>query len=97
MRPLLPPLPLHLGGEAGQGEEHRVGAVSFFDTGHGDHSVAGAEAEPRFVSFKITQLLTRLAARKLLESGRVSVTFAPARTPEEGSKPVVGEISVVEQ
>jgi tyrosinase len=80
-----------------QGTEYRAGIVSFFDTGHGDHSVEGAGTEPKFVSFEITDLVSRLAGKKRLDSGQLELTLAPLGTPAANSRPVIGEISVVEQ
>ncbi|HVT16094.1 MAG TPA: tyrosinase family protein [Thermoanaerobaculia bacterium] len=77
--------------------DHRVGTISFFDTGHGDHTVAGAGTAAKFVSFDVTDLVTKLAADKLLATGKLDVTFAPLGHPEAAAKPSIGEISIVEQ
>ncbi|MBV8201120.1 MAG: tyrosinase family protein [Acidobacteria bacterium] len=77
--------------------EHLVGTINFFDTGHGDHTVAGAGTEAKFFSFDITGLMTNLAAKKLLDTGKLDVTFAPVGQPAAAAKPLVGEISIVEQ
>jgi tyrosinase len=80
-----------------KGAEYRIGTLSFFDTGHGDHAVQGAGAQPKFVSFDITGLMSKLAARKALDTGKLNLTFAPLGQPAATAKPVVGEISIVEQ
>jgi tyrosinase len=80
-----------------KGAEYRIGTLSFFDTGHGDHAAAGAGTQAKFVSFDITGLMTQLAAKKLLETGKLDLTFAPLGQPVATAKPVIGEISVVEQ
>jgi tyrosinase len=80
-----------------KGADFRIGTLSFFDTGHGDHAVQGAGAQPKFVSFDITDLVGKLAARKALDTGKLDLTFAPLGQPAANAKPVVGEVSIVEQ
>lgn len=80
-----------------RGADFRIGTLSFFDTGHGDHSVQGAGAQPKFVSFDVTDLMSKLAARKALDTSKLTLTFAPLGQPAANAKPVVGEVSIVEQ
>jgi tyrosinase len=90
-------LQLPEGTEPEKGAEHRIGTLSFFDTGHGDHTAEGAGAEAKFVSFDITSVAAKLAAKKVLDTEKLSLTFAPLGQPAADAKPVVGEISIVEQ
>jgi tyrosinase len=90
-------LQLPEGTAAEKGKDYRIGTLSFFDTGHGDHGVQGAGSEGKFFSFDVTHLVSRLASRKMLDTGNVTLTFAPLGQPEAAAKPVIGEISIVEQ
>jgi tyrosinase len=88
-------------GTAGQqGEQYHVGAVNFFDAvGHGDHQgapAAGAQGSAKFYSFDITDLAKSLQSKGKL-SAKPVITIAPAGQPAAEAKPVVGDISVVEQ
>ena len=80
-----------------KGADYRIGTLSFFDTGHGDHAVEGSGSEPKFVSFDITGLVATLAAKKMLDTGEINLTFAPLGQPADQAEPLVGEISIVEQ
>lgn len=75
-----------------QAQEFYVGAIHFFDASH-RHEGQGPD---KFFSFDITDL-----ARRLQRSGRLAqsaeLTIAPAGTPAAEAKPVIGEVSVVEQ
>jgi tyrosinase len=74
---------------------HYVGSFNFFDAvPHGeDHSGHGG-SKP--FSFDITQVAADLQARGLLKAEH-SVTIVPAGTPIAEAKPVVGDISFIEQ
>jgi tyrosinase len=77
------------GGNAG----HYVGSIHFFNAvSHGEH-----QADPnRAFSFDITELAKALAAKGGLATA-ADVTIVPAGDPVAGAKPVVGEISLIEQ
>lgn len=77
--------------------DRRVGTLSFFDTGHASHDAEGAGAEAKFLSFDVTATLQRLAAKKAIDETNLQLTFVPLGEPEGDSKPVVGEISIIEQ
>jgi tyrosinase len=80
----------------GKRDPHYVGTLNFFDAS-GEH-MAGAESmgEIKFRSFDVTSVAKRLNATKKL-SEKPGLTIAPANEPEAGAKPVIGELSVVEQ
>lgn len=85
---------LELPGEA-PGEaatEHYVGNINFFGREHA-HGEGDAD---KFYSFDITDLAKRLQARGLL-TDKAELTIAPAGQPASEAKPVVGEVSIVEQ
>jgi tyrosinase len=71
-----------------------VGSFNFFDAvPHGDdHSQHASKP----ISFDITSVASNLDARGLLKPDH-TVTIVPAIAPAEGAKPVVGDISFVEQ
>jgi tyrosinase len=77
--------------------ERRVGTLSFFDSGHGDHEAEGAGAEVKFVSFDVTAALARLARGKIIGAAKLELTFVPLGEPSEGARPVIGDVSLVEQ
>src|SRR5215471_1393868 len=74
---------------------HQVGTINFFDAA-GHEGGGGEQASSKFFSFDITDVVKGLQRNRLLQDKPV-VTIAPAGTPAEGAKPVVGEISIVEQ
>jgi tyrosinase len=74
---------------------HYVGSFNFFEAvPHGDEHAHGDTA--RSLSFDITDIAADLNAKGLLKAEHV-VTIAPASAPEADAKPVVGNISFVEQ
>lgn len=78
-------------------EANKIGTIHFFDSvGHSGHGPATANAQQRFFSFDITDL-----ARRLLAEGRLTatptLTIAPADEVDATARPVVGEITLVEQ
>lgn len=89
-------------GTAPEGESrHYVGTVNFFDavglTGHEDHGPAAAGAVPdKFFSFDVTALAKDLLAKGQL-SAKPGLTIVPAGQPVAEAKPVLGEITLVEQ
>jgi tyrosinase len=73
--------------------EYYVGSIHFFD------AVAHQGHMPdlkRIFSFDITDLAKRLKAKGALAS-TAEITIAPAGTPAKNAKPLVGEVSIVEQ
>jgi tyrosinase len=71
-----------------------VGSFNFFDAvPHGDdHSQHGSKP----VSFDVTNVAANLDARGLLKADH-TVTIVPSGEPAPDAKPVVGDISFVEQ
>jgi tyrosinase len=80
---------------ANQTEQYHVGTINFFAAMGHDHAAAAAGA-PRFYSFDITDLAKKLQSKNQL-SAKPTVTISPDGQPAADAKPVVGEISVVEQ
>lgn len=78
---------------AAKGKEYQIGTINFFDA---EHAMHGDSAEERFYSFDITDLARQLRAKNALTATPV-ITIAPIRTPASEAKPVVGDISLVEQ
>jgi hypothetical protein len=77
-------------------EANKIGSIHFFDAvPHGGHGTA-AESPQKFFSFDITDL-----AKRLVSEGRLTatptLTIAPADEVEADARPVVGEITLVEQ
>jgi tyrosinase len=77
------------------GEGHYVGSLNFFGVvphdGHESHTASAA-----VMTFDITDLSKRLKSEGQL-TNTPTVTIVPAGTPAEDSKPVIGEITIVEQ
>ena len=86
--------------------QHHVGAVNFFnavrhDMGAGGHGAATKKTQPaaatqRTLRFDITNLAKKLQANGLLNDKPV-VTIAPVGKPADSAKPVIGEISIVDE
>jgi tyrosinase len=77
------------------GEGHYVGAMQFFGVvPHDGHESHGASAA--ILSFDITDLAKRLQAEGALTNSP-AVTIVPSGEPAENAKPIIGEISIVEQ
>jgi tyrosinase len=74
-------------------QSYEVGTINFFNSvphqGHG--GAPEANVEKRFYSFDVTDM-----AKKVLQD-KPTVTIAPLGEPASEAKPVVGEISLVEQ
>lgn len=79
----------------GKRDPHYVGTLNFFDA-HDHEGGAEAAGTAKFRSFDITRVAKNLQATKRL-SAKSTLTIAPANQPEADAKPVVGEITVVEQ
>jgi tyrosinase len=75
------------------GQTYQVGTINFFNSvPHQGHSGAPeTNTEKRFYSFDVTDI-----AKKVLQE-KPTVTIAPVGEPASEAKPVVGEISLVEQ
>jgi tyrosinase len=82
----------------GKSDPHYVGTLNFFDAEHGVRSEGGMETmgTAKFRSFDVTQV-----ARDLQAGGRLTakptLTIAPVSQPTADARPVVGEITLVEQ
>jgi len=81
----------------GKRDPHYIGTLNFFDAMTTDHG-GGSEAmaSDTFLSFDATRVAKNLHLTKRL-STKPTLTIAPAKQPEADAKPVVGEITVVEQ
>lgn len=76
----------------GAATEYYVGNINFFGTGH---SHEGAN-DDQFYSFDVTDLAKRLKAKGLL-TDKAELTIAPAGQPTSDARPLIGEVSLVEQ
>jgi hypothetical protein len=73
---------------------HHIGIINFFAAGSSDKAVnMGAES---WRSFDITELVDKLAARKLL-TDTTTVTIVTFRKPEAGSNPIIDSMVLVAQ
>ena len=76
-------------------DSHKIGSIHFFDAlGHGHAAAAGPQQ--KFFSFDITDLAKRLAAEGQLTT-TPRLTIAPSNELETDARPVVGEITLIEQ
>jgi hypothetical protein len=91
-------LELPPGADPTKAQAHYVGQIQFFDAAyHGEHdSGAAGNAPDKFYSFDVTQLVKSLRLKKKL-SDRPNLSIVPIGQPEEAAKPVIGEITLVEQ
>lgn len=72
-----------------------LGAVNFFESmPHADHAEGPT---PRFYSFELSQVLSKLKAAGHPQSGETTVTIVPAGKPGGEAKPIIGQITVVKQ
>jgi len=78
-----------------QASAHRVGTINFFGAVT-HHEVAPNQPDSKFFSFDITDIVKGLQANKLLQDKPV-VTIVPSGKPAADAKPVVGEVSILEQ
>jgi tyrosinase len=84
-----------------QSEAHHVGVLNFFHAhpagngGHAHGDAAGSKSD-RFYRFDITDLAKTLQSKGSL-SERPTVTIAPAGRPAAEAKPLVGEITLIEE
>jgi tyrosinase len=86
-------LELPAGAPGDAGKDYYVGSINFFGR---NHSHEGSGGDDKFYSFDITDLAKRLKAKGLL-TDKAELTIAPAGTPVAEAKPVIGEVSIVEQ
>ena len=74
--------------------------INFFDAvhlaDHSGHGGAAGQATDKFFSFDVTELFKRLHLNKQLRA-KPTLTIVPAGQPASAAKPVIGEISLVEQ
>jgi tyrosinase len=84
---------LQLPASAGNAEtDHYIGAINFFGR---EHAHEGSNAD-KFYSFDITDLAKKLKAKGEI-ADKAELTIAPAGTPAADAKPVIGDVSLVEQ
>ncbi|HEX9944560.1 MAG TPA: tyrosinase family protein [Thermoanaerobaculia bacterium] len=94
-------LDLPSGTAPAQGQAYWVGTVHFFDAvGHGGHdqnpAAEAGERDNKFFSFDITDVAKRLQSQGRL-GAKPTLTIVPAGQPAAEAKPVVGEMTLVEQ
>jgi len=84
---------LQLPANAGHAEtDYYVGNLNFFEA---EHQHEGSTAD-KFLSFDITELAKKLKAKGQI-SDKAELTIAPAGKPAAEAKPVIGDVSLVEQ
>jgi len=88
---------LPAGTTAGRGTSYRVGTLNFFDAvGHNVHPSTAVNASLDFFSFDVTDVMKRLHSRSQLKA-TPTLSIVPVGKPNIDSKPVIGEITLVEQ
>ena len=75
-----------------EANDNYVGTINFFNA---DHAHTGA-ASQQFYSFDVTDLARRLQSKGGVPE-KPTITIAPAGEAEGEAKPVIGQISLVEQ
>jgi tyrosinase len=81
----------------GKSDPHYVGTLNFFDAEHsGEGGGMEAMGVAKFRSFDVTRVAKSLQASGHLNA-KPTLTIAPAKQPEAEARPVVGEITLVEQ
>jgi tyrosinase len=79
-----------------QAAAHLVGTINFFDAvAHPGHESASVD-KTRFISFDATEIVRALRDKKLL-SATPAVTIVPIGRPAADAKPMVEQISLVEE
>lgn len=86
-------LNLPSGAGAKQALAHWVGDLNFFDALDHKHD---HNAGPSFVSYDVTDKAQALLVKRQLGPNAV-VTFVPAGIPAAGTRPQIGQVSIVEQ
>jgi tyrosinase len=85
---------LQLPSGSGGTTDYYVGTINFFE--HEHHDGHGGADPDKFYSFDITDLAKRLSAGGKLTSNP-ELTIVPGGKPVSEAKPVIGEVSIVEQ
>jgi hypothetical protein len=78
----------------GKRDPYYVGTLNFFES-HSEHE-GGEGSTPKFRSLDVTAVAKRLQKTGKL-SAQPSLTIAPTTAPEADARPIIGEISIVEQ
>ena len=73
-------------------QAHYIGSINFFEH---EHTHEGSMAD-KWLSFDITDLAKRLKAKGEI-SDKAELTIASAGKPAAEAKPVIGDVSLVEQ
>lgn len=76
-------------------EAHFAGTVNFFNALVTGNPTKTSKSE-RFISFDVTQLVKTLSLKDKLKE-KTTLTIVPDGQPVSASKPLIGEISLVEQ
>jgi len=80
----------------GKLDPHYVGTLNFFDAHNAHEGGPEGMSMMKFRSFDVTRVAKRLLSQNRL-SAAPTLTIAPVGKPEEGARPIVGEITIVEQ
>jgi len=76
-------------------EAFLVGRLNFFNATTADDPLKAPKSE-RFVSFDVTPVTKALSAQGRLKS-ESTVTIIPDATPTQGSRPIIGQIKLIER
>lgn len=79
----------------GKRDPYYVGTLNFFES-HSGHEGEEGSTTPKFRSLDVTAVAKRLQRTNKL-SAQPSLTIAPTTPPEADARPIIGEISIVEQ
>lgn len=80
------------GAEPRRNTSHKLGVINFFDAAsHGEHT-----ADPKSYSWDVTRIAKALQQRGRLKA-KPTLRIVPFGQPEANARPVVGDISFVEQ
>ena len=78
-----------------ESKTYYVGSVNFYDVTVDDVPET-APSSDRFVSFDVTAITKKLAAKGKLKA-ESTITIVPDGTPNRGSRPWIGKISLIER
>jgi len=73
-----------------------VGSLNFYDAVVLADDPGAVENSTRFFSFDVTEIIKNMEDKKLLKDA-ATVTIFPSGAPDARSKPVIGELDLIEQ
>ena len=75
-------------------EAYRAGTINFFEAG--SHLEGATNMEPPHYSFDVTELVKRLGSAKAI-TDEPTVSLVPASKPSAEARPLIGDVSLVQQ